>query len=105
MSDLVAPQVIERIVGMRRHETMHIGRAVSSEEIVYILHSQQCKDSGIDLRDCQLAQALDRGIEAPSWDGYEDRPVALGIVRDRLVPLVDLAIHPAAVSGTDRAPA
>lgn len=102
MTDLVPPEDIERIVGMRRHETMHIGRANSDEETVYILHSKQCKTSGIDLRDCQLSLALDLGIERPSWVGYEDRPVALGVIKDRLVPLVDLAIHPAAVSGTDR---
>lgn len=88
MTDLT--QQTERIVGADRHATMHIGRAVSAEQIVYILHSKQCVDSSIDLRDCRLSQALDLGIEQQSWDGYEDRPVALGIIRDRLVPLVDL---------------
>lgn len=91
MSDLVAPEEIERIVGAERHATMHIGRADSATQTVYILHSQECKGSGVDLRDCHLSVALDRGIEQPSWDGYEDRPVALGIIRDRLVPLVDLS--------------
>lgn len=91
MTDLVSPDDIERIVGAERHDAMHIGRAVSSEETVYILHSQQCKDSGIDLRECRWSLALDKGIDLNQWDGYEDRPVALGIIRDRLVPLVDLA--------------
>jgi hypothetical protein len=95
MSNLVPPEDIERIVGMPRHSTMHIGRAISSEETVYVLHSQQCKDSGIDLRECPLSVALDRGIELSSWTNYEDRPVALGIIHDRLVPLVDLAANPA----------
>ncbi|MDM2446245.1 hypothetical protein PP556_14620 [Mycobacteroides abscessus] len=95
MSDLVSPDEIERIVGAKRHATMHIGRAVSSDEMVYVLHSQQCKESGIDLRDCPMSLALDLGIERRSWTGYEDRPVALGVVKDRLVPLVDLAANPA----------
>lgn len=91
MSDLVPATDIEQIVGAPRHTTMHIGRAVSSEETVYILHSQECRDSGIDLRECPLSIALDLGIELPSWTGYEDRPVALGVIHERLVPLVDLA--------------
>lgn len=94
MSDLVPTSEIEQIVGAQRHATMHIGRAISSEETVYILHSHECKDSGIDLRDCALSLALDNGIDRSQWDGYEDRPVALGIIHDRLVPLVDLAAHP-----------
>lgn len=95
MSDLVSPKSIERIVGASRHATMHIGRAISAEETVYILHSQTCKDGGIDLRDCPLSLALDRGIEDSSWVGYQDKPVALGIIKDRLVPLVDLSESPA----------
>lgn len=90
MSDLVPAKAIENIVGASRHATMHIGRAVSAEETVYILHSQECKDSGIDLRDCELSLAVDDGIDPSQWDGYEDRPVALGIIRSRLVPLCDL---------------
>lgn len=90
MSKLVPATEIEQIVGESRHATMHIGRAVSEEETVYILHSQECKDSGIDLRACPLSLAMDRGIESESWAGFEDRPVALGIIHDRLVPLVDL---------------
>ncbi|ACC42321.1 hypothetical protein MMAR_3910 [Mycobacterium marinum M] len=95
MSNLVPAEDIERIVGASRHSTMHIGRAISSEQTVYILHSHECKDSGIDLRECELSLALDRGIERPSWAGYEDRPVALGIIHERLVPLVDLTENPA----------
>ncbi len=94
MSDLVPATEIEQIVGADRHATMHIGRADSSDEMVYILHSHECKDSGIDLRDCNLSLALDNGIDRSQWDGYEDRPVALGIIHDRLVPLVDLTANP-----------
>lgn len=90
MSDLVPAEEIERIVGHTRHATMHVGRAVSAEQLVYVLHSHECVDSGIYLSDCEYALALDAGIRDTEWGGYEDRPVALGIIEDRLVPLVDL---------------
>ena len=76
---------IERIVGCPRHPSSHIGIAVSAEQIVYIMHSQRCIDSGIDLRDCSFSLALDRGIG--SWGPMQDRPVLLGIWRGRLIPL------------------
>lgn len=62
MSDLVPTADIERIVGIERHQTAHYARAVSAEETVYILHSHDCKNSGIDLRECRYSIALDRGI-------------------------------------------
>lgn len=86
MSDLVPPEVIESIVGTKRHATRHIGRAVSEEETVYVLHSQECKDSGIDLRDCPFSFALDEGIDLDIWDGYQDRAVGLRIRDGVLIP-------------------
>lgn len=77
MSELVAPTEIEGIVGARRDPTDHLGRAVSAEQTVYILHSQACKDSGIDLRDCPYSRALDRGIDLDHW--VEDVPTKLCI--------------------------
>jgi len=79
MSNLVSPNEIEQIVGMSRHPTMHYGRAVSAEEIVYILHSQECKDSGIDLRECPFSVALDLGISLDRWNDFQDVPVELWI--------------------------
>ena len=87
MSELVPPTEIEGIVGARRHPTDHIGRAVSSEQTVYILHSKECVDSGIDLRRCPFSIALDRGIDLDgAWNGREDEPVTLGIIDLKLVP-------------------
>lgn len=80
MTDLVPATDIERIVGAQRHATLHLGRAVSDEQTVYILHSQQCLDSGIDLRACEYSLALDNGIEPDDWDGREDLAVVLEIV-------------------------
>jgi hypothetical protein len=91
----VPAEDIERIVGCPRHRKAHYGRAVSDEQTVYILHSHECKDSGIDLRDCPLSVALDRGIDISQWDGYEDRAVALGVIHGLLVPLIDLAAREA----------
>lgn len=87
MSDLVPFDQIEQIVGAKRHPHQHLGRAVSSEQTVYVLHSRKCKDSGIDLRECEWSWALDNGIDPADWKGYEDRAVALAIVHDRLFPV------------------
>lgn len=89
MTELVPPEDIERIVGVERHATDHYGRAVAAENRIYILHSQKCKDSGIDLRECKFSLAADEGAKADDWDDYWDdrwdQPVVLGIER-RLVP-------------------
>jgi hypothetical protein len=57
---------------------------VSAEETVYVLHSQECKDSGIDLRDCEFSIALDRGIPLDRWEHHQDMPVVLSIRDGRL---------------------
>lgn len=75
------------IVGARRHEHQHLGRAVSAEQTVYILHSQTCIDSGIDLRECPYSKHLDAGIDMAWWQGHEDRAVALAPIEGRLVPV------------------
>ena len=79
MSELVPAEEIEAIVGANRHPQWHLGRAVSETEAVYILHSQPCKDSGIDLRKCPYSRALDKGIDVAVWEGSEDTPVVLYI--------------------------
>lgn len=87
MSDLVDPAKIEDLVGAKRHTVQHLARAVSAEKRVYILHSQKCLDSGIDLRDCPYSEALDKGIKVIDWQDREDQPVALAIYRTHLLPL------------------
>jgi len=87
MTNLVSPSSIEEIVGVKRHSEDHYGRAVSSEQTFYILHSQRCLDGGIDLRECVFSVALDCGIKSFVWDDLQDRPVVLGVWQDRLVPL------------------
>lgn len=88
MSDLVPPDQIESIVGANRHTVQHLARAVSAEQTAYVLHSQRCLNSGVDLRECPYSIALDRGIDLADWDGFLDRPVVVTIMHDRLFPLV-----------------
>ena len=85
MTDLVDPDEIERIVGARRHPIHHLARAVSSEQTVYILHSQRCKDSGIDLRACDFSLALDNGIREHEW--VEDETTLVTTLHGTLLPL------------------
>jgi hypothetical protein len=94
MSELVPATEIEEIVGVQRHLTMHYARAVSAEQTVYILHSQTCRDSGRDLRECPFSLALDKGIAAEDWDGREDEPVRVAIhLSGRLVPAAAGGAH------------
>lgn len=90
MSDLVPTTDIERIVGVARHRRAHMGRAVSADQTVYILHSQECRDSGIDLRECRFSVALDNGIRACDWEDRQDIPVALGVWGNRLIPIMNM---------------
>lgn len=72
MTNLVPATDIEQIVGAVRHPTLHVARAVSAEQTVYILHSQQCLDSGRDLRQCPFSLALDNGIDLDDWSASQD---------------------------------
>lgn len=85
MSYLVPSADIERIVGVRRHPTEHYARAVSVEETVYILHSRECLETGIDFRECRYSRALDEGIDIDRW--AEDVPVIVLVEDGRLVPV------------------
>lgn len=80
MTDLVPTAEIVRIVGVPRHRTAHFGRLVSAEGTIYILHSHDCRNSGIDLRDCRFSVALDHDDQA--WP--PDTAVELDIIADRI---------------------
>ena len=58
MTELVDAELIERVVGVSRHEMDHYGRALSNGDF-YILHSAVCKRSGRDLRNCPFSLSLD----------------------------------------------
>lgn len=70
---------IEAIVGAKRDAVLHIGRAVSAEQRVYILHSVACVATGRDLRNCEYSEALDDGIDLEIWGPLQDRPVIVDI--------------------------
>lgn len=100
MTNLVDPATIESIVGVPRHPTQHWARAKERDNLgrwhhrVYILHSQACVDSGIDLRDCPYSLALDNGVYYRPihgiWSWVEDMAVPVQIFHhkdtDWLVP-------------------
>lgn len=89
MSEQVDAAEIERIVGVQRHATRHYARAVSAEQVVYILHSARCKDSRPDLRDCRFSLALDNGIDEGDWSDVQDRALRVWVDnRRRLIPVV-----------------
>jgi hypothetical protein len=80
MTRLEPSETIEATVGARRSPNEHIGRAVSAEQRIYILHSAECVATGVDLRECPYSKALDAfGIDMSVWEGREDEPVILKI--------------------------
>lgn len=91
MTALVAPARIERIVGARRHEHLHLARAVSAEQVVYILHPYDCVANNFDLRFCRWSQALDEGIDMRRWRTRQDRAVIVTVAYGQLRPAPILA--------------
>lgn len=79
MSEMEPAETIEATVGAPRDPWLHFGRAVSAEQRVYVLHSDECREIYADLRDCPFSKALDRGIDVEEWEGFEDVPVRLRV--------------------------
>ncbi len=90
MTNLVPVYQIEQIVGVPRHPTIHYGRAVSSQETFYILHSERCLKQRSDLRDCPFSTALDRGIDPDDW--ISDKPTVLSF-RDGQLFIVEEGVQ------------
>lgn len=89
MSEEVPMHMIGRIVGAERHDTKHIARAVSEEEVVFILHSANCEsfEYGLPLTSCKYSVALTRGINLDNWEDFLDVPVFVDVnLEGRLVP-------------------
>lgn len=80
MSDLVPKDIIEAMVGTERQETVHMARASTKVNRVYLLHSAEClKEYGHDLRDCPFSLAMDKGIDTELWEGCLGVPTAVRI--------------------------
>jgi hypothetical protein len=86
MVNRVDSDQIEEIVGHARHRRAHYGRAVSSEQQFYILHSSLCKEATNDRLDCEFSEALEDGIDMEVWGRLQDRPVLLAVYEGRLEP-------------------
>lgn len=91
MSELESAATIESKVGAKRHSIKHLGRAVTGEQRVYILHSEACCRSMPDLRECGFSRALDRGIKINDWEGFMDVPIVLGIDPDDVLCPAEVA--------------
>lgn len=89
MTELVPRTEIERLVGAKRQENAHLGRIDTREEVMYILHSQECKDTTPDLRECPYSKALDLGLfNIDRWKGFYDMSVSLSLdAKGRLNPV------------------
>lgn len=96
MTRLESADEIEGIVGAERHATEHLGRAVSVEQRLYILHSVECVESGIDLRDCEFSLALDDyGIETgpnTPWAREEGEPGVVLAIDDEVGDLLPASV-------------
>lgn len=87
MSKLVPTEEVESVVGATRHQTLHIGRAVTETETLYLLHPHSCKDTGIDLRECEYSLAMDIGINPERWTNFFDQAVFVEIENEMVVPV------------------
>lgn len=86
--DLADVDTIETKVGAKRHPTEHLARIINAEAIFYILHSQDCKDSGIDLRECEYSLAYDNTTPENS-NLPADRTFVLKIEDGRLARMMN----------------
>lgn len=95
MTELVNPDMIERIVGHERHDHLHIARMVEAEQKLYVLHSRECKNSTPDLRQCPFSLALDKGLDPDIWDGiteHEINALAISVKTGQLYPRPDIPL-------------
>ncbi len=58
---MTAARDIERIVGVKRHQTWHIIRGDNPTGMAYVLHPHDCLARHDDLSDCPWSLAIDRG--------------------------------------------
>lgn len=86
MAELQKSGVVERVVGLPRHPTIHQGRLVGEDDDaargeVWILHSQQCLDNMLGttggLQACEYSRALDGGINLSHWQVDVSCPVVI----------------------------
>lgn len=85
MPEIVPAEDIERIVGVERQQSLHIGRVVIADDTFYILHSKVCLEARDSLLDCPYTHAL-TNVNPGDWEGYTDKPVVLRIREGRLCP-------------------
>lgn len=82
---IVPGEDIERIVGVERQQSLHVGRVVIADDTFYILHSKVCLEARDSLLDCPYTHAL-TNVDPDEWEGYTDKPVVLAIREGALFP-------------------
>ena len=86
MTYLVPAETIEKIIGLPRMNSSHLGKLSSLTDMVYVMHSHECLDSGVDLRECEYSLALDKGLDMGVWYRLWDQVVVLEIEDGLLYP-------------------
>lgn len=88
MTEIVPADEIEKIVGVKR-SFVHIAKAYSSNQLIYILHSHLCRETIKDLRNCVFSKSLFyKGINQDIWADYQDISVPVTLDEEgELVPL------------------
>lgn len=84
MTEIEPGLALEKKFGVRRRLTVHLGLVDTREQRFYILHSKDCIDSGIDLRECEYSLSLDvHGAVYLSQDQYlMNKPFILRLLPD-----------------------
>jgi hypothetical protein len=77
MSDFVPSDHVEEIVGAKRDNTLHLARAITAEQRVYLLHSVECVEEFEDLRECEFSLSLEKGIYFELWEELFDEAVVV----------------------------
>lgn len=90
MSIQIPDRYAEAIVGAPRHPYLHLGRGVSFQRHLYILHSEECRRNLDDLRECRYSLAFDNGLSEEDWREYLDRTVGLYVSSDKSPSLLPL---------------
>lgn len=91
MERIVPDEHMEQLVGARRSRELHIAKASSRDQRVYILHPWTCLSDNEDVAGCEFHEMLENGISLDKWQDSLDIPVVIGLDNEapvlRLKPL------------------
>lgn len=82
MTECVTWEQMQEVFGIPRLDHVHVAKAVSDEQVLYILHSQDCLDRTEDLRTCPYAEAQNQGVDEAAWEPYLDKIVVVALMQN-----------------------